>query len=77
VPRARFKATATVVSISGIGFFDKKHGAKHAAPNDLEIHPVTKIQFRDDNKTTPVVASMHPADEDDPDNEEGGKHSCI
>jgi len=32
--------------IRGIGFFDEDHGVTGAAPNDIELHPVTHIRFR-------------------------------
>lgn len=33
------------VTITGIGFFDFTHGAKGAAPNGIELHPVLDIEF--------------------------------
>jgi hypothetical protein len=29
----------------GLGFFDKEHNVAGAAPNDIELHPVTYIRF--------------------------------
>lgn len=67
-PSTRFKITNVAVSVKGLGFFDKSHGAKSAAPNDLEIHPVTALEFRD--------PPQHPhdslTDEDDDEDEEDG-----
>jgi len=34
---------ATKVRITGVGFFDRAHGATGAAPNVIELHPVLKI----------------------------------
>jgi hypothetical protein len=34
-----------IVDIRGIGFFDNEHGVTGAAPNDIELHPVTHIYF--------------------------------
>jgi hypothetical protein len=31
------------ISIRGLGFFDEEHGVTGAAPNDIELHPVTGI----------------------------------
>ena len=31
--------------ITGVGFFDRSHGATGAAPNVFEIHPVLKIEW--------------------------------
>jgi hypothetical protein len=33
------------VNVRGLGFFDDEHGVTGAAPNDIELHPVTKIRF--------------------------------
>jgi hypothetical protein len=33
------------VNVRGLGFFDEEHGVTGAAPNDIELHPVTKIRF--------------------------------
>lgn len=35
--------TPTRAQITGVGFFDRAHGATGAAPNVIEIHPVLKI----------------------------------
>jgi hypothetical protein len=32
--------------ITGVGFFDKAHGATGAAPNVIELHPVLKIEWQ-------------------------------
>lgn len=31
------------INIQGLGFFDEEHGVTGAAPNDIELHPVTYI----------------------------------
>ncbi len=33
------------VKITGVGFFDRAHGATGAAPNVIELHPVLKVEF--------------------------------
>jgi hypothetical protein len=33
------------VNIQGLGFFDEEHNMAGAAPNDIELHPVTYIRF--------------------------------
>src|SRR5882672_633578 len=33
------------VKITGVGFFDRAHGATGAAPNVIELHPVLKVDF--------------------------------
>jgi hypothetical protein len=35
----------TRARITGVGFFDRAHGATGAAPNVIEIHPVLKIEW--------------------------------
>lgn len=35
----------TSVRLTGIGFFDRAHGATGAAPNVIELHPVLKVEF--------------------------------
>jgi len=35
----------TQARITGIGFFDRAHGATGAAPNVIELHPVLKIEW--------------------------------
>jgi len=39
------RTTATPVRITGVGFFDRAHGATGAAPNVIELHPVLKVEF--------------------------------
>jgi hypothetical protein len=35
------------VTVTGVGFFDFKHGQKGVAPNGIELHPVLGIEFTD------------------------------
>ena len=35
----------TAVRITGIGFFDRAHGATGAAPNVIELHAVLKVEW--------------------------------
>ncbi len=35
----------TAVRVTGVGFFDRSHGATGAAPNVIELHPVLKIEW--------------------------------
>jgi hypothetical protein len=37
--------TPTAARITGVGFFDRAHGATGAAPNVIELHPVLKIEW--------------------------------
>ncbi len=39
------KITPTQVRITGVGFFDRAHGATGAAPNVIELHPALKIEW--------------------------------
>lgn len=36
----------TLARITGVGFFDRAHGATGAAPNVIELHPVLKIEWQ-------------------------------
>jgi len=38
--------TPTRVRLTGVGFFDRAHGATGAAPNVIELHPVLKVEWR-------------------------------
>jgi hypothetical protein len=35
----------TQARITGVGFFDRAHGATGAAPNVIELHPILKIEW--------------------------------
>ena len=37
--------TPTLARITGVGFFDRAHGATGAAPNVIELHPALKIEW--------------------------------
>jgi hypothetical protein len=37
--------TPTPARITGVGFFDRAHGATGAAPNVIELHPVLKVEW--------------------------------
>ncbi|HYL73857.1 MAG TPA: hypothetical protein VEU96_06605 [Bryobacteraceae bacterium] len=37
--------TPTAVRLTGVGFFDREHGATGAAPNVIELHPVLKVEW--------------------------------
>jgi hypothetical protein len=34
-----------LINVRGLGFFDEEHGVTGAAPNDIELHPVTGVRF--------------------------------
>jgi hypothetical protein len=38
--------TPALARITGVGFFDRAHGATGAAPNVIELHPVLKIEWQ-------------------------------
>jgi hypothetical protein len=38
--------TPTLARITGVGFFDRAHGATGAAPNVIELHPALKIEWQ-------------------------------
>ena len=37
--------TPTLARITGVGFFDRAHGATGAAPNVIELHPTLKVEW--------------------------------
>jgi hypothetical protein len=39
------RITPTPVRVTGVGFFDRAHGATGAAPNVIELHPVLKVEW--------------------------------
>lgn len=47
----QFKATSSLkktrrtITVTGVGFFDRLHGAGGAAPNAIELHPVLSLTF--------------------------------
>jgi hypothetical protein len=45
IPTFQTAVKPTAVRITGVGFFDRAHGATGAAPNVFEIHPVLKIEW--------------------------------
>lgn len=40
-----FKKTNRQVKVTGVGFYDHKHGQRGVAPNGIELHPVLSIEF--------------------------------
>src|SRR5438445_12015652 len=40
-----FKTANLAVTVTGVGFFDFKHGQTGVAPNAIELHPVLDISF--------------------------------
>jgi hypothetical protein len=45
IPTFQTSVPPTRVRITGVGFFDRAHGATGAAPNVIELHPVLKIEW--------------------------------
>ncbi len=45
IPTFQTAVKPTSARITGIGFFDRAHGATGAAPNVIELHTVLKIEF--------------------------------
>jgi len=42
---ASFQRVAVKVHVTGVGFFDFKHGQSGVAPNAIELHPLLSIQW--------------------------------
>ncbi len=45
MPAFQTAVKPTAARITGVGFFDRAHGATGAAPNVFELHPVLKIEW--------------------------------
>jgi hypothetical protein len=45
IPTFQTAVNPTAARITGVGFFDRTHGATGAAPNVIELHPVLKIEW--------------------------------
>ena len=45
MPAFQTAVKPTAARITGVGFFDRAHGATGAAPNVIELHPVLKIEW--------------------------------
>jgi hypothetical protein len=48
------------VTVTGVGFFDFKHGQSGVAPNAIELHPVLKIRFGSGGSTGGAPAPPPP-----------------
>jgi hypothetical protein len=44
-PLFAVQISPTQARITGVGFFDRAHGATGAAPNVIELHPVLKVEW--------------------------------
>jgi len=44
-PTTSFKTADIAVTVTGVGFFDFKHGQTGVAPNAIELHPLLDITF--------------------------------
>ena len=66
-----------MISIRGLGFFDEEHGVTGAAPNDIELHPVTAIWLPPKPKPTGAwcMASASNANDGYPEDENVYIHS--
>jgi hypothetical protein len=46
MPTFEAKVKPTAARITGVGFFDRIHGATGASPlNGIELHPILKIEW--------------------------------
>jgi hypothetical protein len=46
-PRSTFAEYTGTATITGVGFFDKKHGQRGVADNGIELHPL--LAFKSTN----------------------------
>ncbi len=64
---ASFQHVAVAVHVTGVGFFDFKHGQSGVAPNAIELHPILRAcpqtshlsPSRFDRSQDPLVPSTH------------------
>lgn len=56
--RDSFQNTNVPLVISGVGFFDFKHGQRGLAPNGIELHPVLDLTFDADLGTPIIIGAM-------------------
>ena len=54
-----FKNAGLLARVTGVGFFDFKHGQRGLAPNAIELHPVLSIEFL--GAAPPPIATASPA----------------
>jgi hypothetical protein len=60
-PGATWQRPKIRVHITGVGFFDFKHGQSGVAPNAVELHPVLSMQWSGASSPPPVpVATPNP-----------------
>lgn len=43
-PSSSFRGLRGTATITGVGFFDVKHGQRGIAPNGIELHPVLRYR---------------------------------
>jgi len=54
---ASFQRVAVAVHVTGVGFFDFKHGQSGVAPNAIELHPILSIRWGQGGTPPPAGAS--------------------
>jgi hypothetical protein len=47
------------VTVTGVGFFDRRHGQTAVAPNAIEIHPITAMSYTSGASAHARVPSIH------------------
>jgi len=55
-PTILFQHVNVMVHVTGVGFFDFKHGQSGVAPNAIEIHPILSIRWGTGGTTPPAGA---------------------
>jgi len=56
-PTISFQRVNISVHVTGVGFFDFKHGQSGVAPNAIELHPILSIRWGQGGATTPARVS--------------------
>jgi hypothetical protein len=73
-PTISFQHVNVMVHVTGVGFFDFKHGQSGVAPNAIELHPILSIRWGTGGTAPPAGARAGPGD-GDPDSDDGDTRS--
>src|SRR5205085_1370978 len=59
-PSDGFQTVNLPVQVTGVGFFDVIHGQTGVAPNGIELHPITDLNFTNQS-TTMLTSGLNPS----------------
>jgi hypothetical protein len=58
-PRHFFRIIGGIATVSGVGFFDFRHGQRGVAPNAIEVHPVLGFRAVSCAEAQPPVSEVY------------------